>query len=72
MNESVVRSAFIKMNAGNRRQTSWFIAQGLSKNDLFEAVDRGYLVYYEKDPNDFMSNDGYVLTQAGQDFVWSK
>lgn len=72
MNEGAVRSALIKMSVGDRRQKTWFTAQGLSEKDLSDVVERDYLVYYEKDLTDFMSDDEYVLTQAGRDFAWSK
>ena len=72
MNEGVIKATLIKMKAGERRTTRWFADQGLSKSDLNDAVERDYLVYYEKDMNDFMSDDGYELTRAGRDFAWSK
>ncbi len=71
MEEKVVKSALMKMTAGERRSVTWFTSQGLSKIDLSDAVEFDYLTYHEKDPNDFMSDDGYTLTQAGRDFAWS-
>ena len=71
MNEGKLKSALIQMKAGDRRKESWFTEQGVSKDDLNEAVMLGYLIPYEKDPNDFMSNNGYIMTTDGRDFAWS-
>ena len=71
MNEDALRSALMKMKAGDCRPEKWFISQGLTKEDLSTAVELNYLIPQEKDPNDFMSDKGFMLTQTGRDFAWS-
>lgn len=72
MDEAKMRTAFFGMSAGDKRKEAWFRDRGMTQDELDIAVDLGYLVRYEKDPHDFMSNAGYMLTQKGQDFVWER
>lgn len=72
MNEVRLKSVLRTMNSvGDQRKESWFTEQRLTEADLLEAVQRGYLRHYDKDPKDFMSNAGYELTKDGRDFAWS-
>ena len=73
LNKSVLVSTLIKMvGVGDKRKEAWFFENGLTKQDLDEAVEMGLLERYDKDPYDFMSNAGYILTQKGRDFVWKR
>ena len=72
MNEVRIKSVLRTMNSvGDQRKESWFADQGLTDKDLSEAVKKGYLYHYDKDPKDFMSNSRYELTTAGRDYAWS-
>ena len=72
MNEVRLKSVIRTMNrVGISEKRVGFADQGLTDIDLSEAVQKGYLHHYDKDPMDFMSNAGYESTTAGQDFAWS-
>lgn len=72
MNEHRLKFALMQMGVGEHRTKRWFENNGVSESDLNEAVMLGYLVHYAKNPNDFMSDNEYGLTQCGQDFAWPR
>lgn len=72
MNEHRLKSALMQMRVGEHRTERWFEKNGVSESDLNEAVMLGYLVHYAEDPNDFMLDSEYSLTQCGQEFAWPR
>ena len=50
---------------------SFLIRHGLNSENIENLVQKGYLVLVKaKDPNDFMSDNYYCLTESGRDFAW--
>ena len=68
-----MKSVLMVMSMGERYDEMWFVGKGkCSKEELQEMVENGYLTYIEKDPNDFMSDNGYLLTDAGCELAWGR
>lgn len=73
MNEQKMIPVFIAIGAaGSCRKESWFLEKGLTTDELNAAIELGYLVKHEKDPNELTSNTSYELTQEGRDFAWRR
>lgn len=59
------------LSVGERTMESLLIKRGLDSQDLEYLVQKGYLVLVErKNPDDFMSDNYYCLTESGRDFAW--
>lgn len=66
-------SIFMLMKVGESRNERWFIVEKeVSKYELTEMVENGWLIRKDKDPKELMSDVCYVLTQSGFDVAWSK
>ena len=66
-------SSFMVMGKNGIRNERWFlIERKFTKDELVEMVDNGWLIKKEKDPNDFMSDVCYILTQDGFELAWGK
>ena len=51
----------------------WLIRNGkVLKEELDELVELGYLFRFDADPNNFMSDNKYMITDAGFEFANSK
>lgn len=72
MNEVRCKAVLQMMKEGERITESWLLRhqRGIEKSDLDSMVERGYLDKYPKDPNDFMSDTCYLLTQRGKQYAW--
>lgn len=59
------------LSVGERTMESFLIRHGLNSENIENLVQKGYLVLVKaKDPNDFMSDNYYCLTESGRDFAW--
>lgn len=59
------------LSVGERTVESFLIRHGLNSENIENLVQKGYLVLVKaKDPNDFMSDNYYCLTESGRDFAW--
>lgn len=59
------------LSVGERTMESFLIRHGLNSENIESLVQKGYLVLVKaKDPNDFMSDNYYCLTESGRDFAW--
>ena len=59
------------LSVGERTMESFLIRHGLNSENIENLVQKGYLVLVErKNPDDFMSDNYYCLTESGRDFAW--
>lgn len=66
-------SIFMLMKVGESRNERWFLVERkVTKEELTEMVENGWLIRKEKDSKELMSDVCYVLTQSGYDLAWSK
>lgn len=64
-------SKLIKLREGEKYEESWLLRQGgFTQSELDTLVDEGYLIRIDKDPNDFMSDNLYMLTEDGKAIAW--
>lgn len=61
-----------RMEKGKAYDEGWLICHtdtNCSIQDLNDMVKMGLLLKIDKDPNDFMSDNRYMITEAGLHFV---
>ena len=52
---------------------SWLLRQGnLTQTDLNDLVEKECLIRVHKNPEDFMSENRYKITEIGQRIAWNK
>ena len=68
-----IKSALGWFERGKELDEPWLIRHGKElKEELDVLVGMGYLVRFDADPYKFMSDNRYMITEAGFKFVRSK
>lgn len=67
------KGALMLMGRSESYSESWLSRQGsLTQADLNDLVDKECLIRIAKDPNDFMSENRYTITELGKEIAWKK
>jgi len=70
---ALVRTILMKLHVGEYLDESWLIRHaGCTKELLDGMTTADWLTKEYRDPSDFMSDNRYALTEAGQKFAWDK
>lgn len=66
------RALLMKLIEGKWYDERWLLRQGgFTKGELDDLVSEGFFVRIDKEPNDFMSDNRYMLTKSGKAFAWN-
>lgn len=67
------RTLLMRLSEGERYRESWLLKQsGFTKAELDDLVSEGFFIRFDKDPNDFMAENRYMLTKTGKAFAWNR